>query len=254
MIKAGITSVTFREKTPEEIISLVKASGLEAIEWGSDIHVPAGDIKRAEEVRKMTLDAGLDIPSYGSYYRMGTGAEIEPFLQSAAALGASTVRIWTNGILKEKITPEIIELATEEARAMCRAAAKFGITLSTEYHEGTLTYSPESMMEFFKKVGEDNLRTYWQMLLDIPHDRQAGSAKAVYNSGKLTNFHVYWYTNGVQGLIRDGKEYWAQCFDSVKSSPETRYALIEFVKDGTVENFKEDAKALSELVRAANKN
>ncbi len=253
MIKAGITSVTFRNKTPEEIISLVKASGLDAIEWGSDIHVPAGDIKRAEEVRKMTLDAGLDISSYGAYYRMGTGADIEPYLQSAVALGVDNIRIWTTGILKENITPEITARAAQEARTICRAAAKFGITLSTEYHEGTLTYSPESMTKFFEEVGEDNLRTYWQMHLDIPHDKQADSIKAVYDSGKLTNIHAYWYDSGVQGLLRDGKEYWAQCFDAVKSSSDTRYALIEFVKDGTVENFKKDAETLSELTRVATK-
>ena len=34
MLNTGLVSVTFRDKTPEEIISTVKQCGLEGIEWG----------------------------------------------------------------------------------------------------------------------------------------------------------------------------------------------------------------------------
>ena len=65
MFKTGITSITFRKKTPEEIISVTKAAGLQAIEWASSAHVHEGDLKLAELVRKMTLNAGLEVSSYG---------------------------------------------------------------------------------------------------------------------------------------------------------------------------------------------
>ena len=39
MLNTGLVSVTFRDKTPEEIISTVKQCGLEGIEWGGDVHV-----------------------------------------------------------------------------------------------------------------------------------------------------------------------------------------------------------------------
>ena len=42
----GLVSVTFRDKTPAEIVSEVKKAGLDAIEWGGDVHVPHGDVKR----------------------------------------------------------------------------------------------------------------------------------------------------------------------------------------------------------------
>ena len=43
-IKTGMTSVTFRKKSAEDVIAIVKEAGLDGIEWGGDIHVPAGDL------------------------------------------------------------------------------------------------------------------------------------------------------------------------------------------------------------------
>jgi hypothetical protein len=47
MIRTGLVSVTFRQLSAEEIIKLVVCAGLEGIEWGGDIHVPHGDLKRS---------------------------------------------------------------------------------------------------------------------------------------------------------------------------------------------------------------
>ena len=68
-MKAGLVSITFRQLSAEKIVGLVSAAGLQGIEWGGDIHVPHGDVKRAEEVKRMTLDSGLEVSAYGSYYK-----------------------------------------------------------------------------------------------------------------------------------------------------------------------------------------
>jgi len=44
IIKGGIVSVTFRNLSPERIISLVSEGGLSAVEWGGDVHVPLADL------------------------------------------------------------------------------------------------------------------------------------------------------------------------------------------------------------------
>ena len=71
MNKTGLVSISFRDKTPEEIIEYSLCSGIDAIEWGGDVHVPHGDIEKAKEVARLTLDAGLSMPEYGSYYIIG---------------------------------------------------------------------------------------------------------------------------------------------------------------------------------------
>ena len=47
MLTGGLVSITFRDLEANEIIDLVKKSGLTAIEWGGDVHVPHGDFNRA---------------------------------------------------------------------------------------------------------------------------------------------------------------------------------------------------------------
>src|SRR6187549_164575 len=92
----GLVSVTFRQLPPREIVDLARRAELGGIEWGGDVHVPAGDAGRAREVRAMTEDAGLSIVAYGSYYRAGEEDEaaFAPVLDSACALGAPAIRIW----------------------------------------------------------------------------------------------------------------------------------------------------------------
>ena len=53
----GLTSVTFRKLTCEEIIRLAQESGAECIEWGGDVHVT--DEKTAREARRGCEQAGL---------------------------------------------------------------------------------------------------------------------------------------------------------------------------------------------------
>ena len=51
---SGMTSVTFRKKTVEQIIAIAVKANLKGIEWGSDVHVPVGNIDRARQVGEMT--------------------------------------------------------------------------------------------------------------------------------------------------------------------------------------------------------
>ena len=46
-IRTGLTSVTFRQKTIDEIVALARKAQLDGIEWGGDVHVPAGDVQAA---------------------------------------------------------------------------------------------------------------------------------------------------------------------------------------------------------------
>ena len=98
MIKSGLCSVTFRKLPAAEVVELVVRAGLDGIEWGGDVHVLHGEIDLAREVGEMTLAKGLEIPSYGSYYRVAEsekqGLTFDTVLQTAVALGAPLIRVW----------------------------------------------------------------------------------------------------------------------------------------------------------------
>jgi hypothetical protein len=46
----GLVSITFRALPPADIIRLTAECGLQAIEWGADVHVPPGDLAGARRV------------------------------------------------------------------------------------------------------------------------------------------------------------------------------------------------------------
>ena len=71
MNKTGIVSISFRKYTKEEIASYAKASGLDCIEWGGDVHTPHGNVEEAEKTVEITHGCGLDVAEYGSYYVIG---------------------------------------------------------------------------------------------------------------------------------------------------------------------------------------
>lgn len=73
--RAGLVTVTFRQLSPEKIVETAKLAGLEVLERGGDVHVPAGDTRRAREVAVLTQEAGLQTVGYGSYYRVGPAGE-----------------------------------------------------------------------------------------------------------------------------------------------------------------------------------
>ncbi|MHC4505194.1 MAG: sugar phosphate isomerase/epimerase family protein, partial [Planctomycetota bacterium] len=100
MIRSGLTSITFRKLSPEEIVRLTAEAGLDGIEWGGDVHVPPGEVDTARRVASMTSEAGLAVSSYGSYYRVGHDEPglFAPVLETAIALGAPIIRVWAGRV------------------------------------------------------------------------------------------------------------------------------------------------------------
>ena len=43
--RLGLVSVSFRPYTPEDILKAMTKAGLNYIEWGGDVHAPAGDME-----------------------------------------------------------------------------------------------------------------------------------------------------------------------------------------------------------------
>ena len=64
MFRQGLVSVSFRDKSPIDIVNAAKSTGLSCIEWGSDIHAPYDDEKTLKYVADITENAGLKVASY----------------------------------------------------------------------------------------------------------------------------------------------------------------------------------------------
>ncbi len=247
MIKSGLVSVTFRKLSPEEIIDLVAQAGMDGIEWGGDIHVPHGDTKRAAEVRKMTADAGLTVAAYGSYYKVGHEEDSVPFedvVATAVELGAPTIRVWAGSKGSGDADDEYRGLVVQDSQRIAALAGKAGMTVSYEFHPGTLTDTSESAVKLLEEVAHENIRTCWQPPSELEVDHCVESLKAV--ARWLTNVHAYYCdkASGESLPLAEGQDAWKRYLAVIAAMDGEHYVMLEFVKDNWPEVFGQDAATL----------
>jgi len=250
MIHPGLVSVTFRALSPAQVASLVRQAGLQGIEWGGDIHVPPGNVARAREVRELTLEAGLAVAAYGSYYRAGQSeADGLPFahvLESALELGAPTVRVWAGIVGSQTADAAHRERVAADLRRIAALAASVRVTVSLEFHNGTLTDTAPSARRLLEEVAHPNLFTYWQP----PLERRTADCMADLKSllSRVTHVHVFhWRPGSTDRLpLADGAARWHEFLTLADTAPALgeRYAMLEFVERDAPECFLRDAATL----------
>ena len=242
MTMPGLVSVTFRNKTPREICALCGRAGLLAVEWGGDVHVPPGG-GNAREVRDMSRDAGLEICSYGSYFRVGDeAAEFERNLDAASELGAPAVRVWLGRTGSNETSDGERGRLVDALAAACEAAGKRGLIVAPEFHGGTLTDGLSSVRRLTAETrGIENLRFYWQPRWDWPEADRLRALEMVLP--RLLHVHAFtWrHGDGVERLpLADGEAMWKKALAQMKDAR----VLLEFVQGDCEEAFLRDARTL----------
>ncbi|MDR1892322.1 MAG: sugar phosphate isomerase/epimerase [Oscillospiraceae bacterium] len=244
----GLVSVTFRGLGCDEIIALTKSVGLDGIEWGGDIHVPAGQVALAREVGGKTRAAGLKTLAYGSYYRTGTQNEtgFGVVLETALALQAPIIRVWAYNKGSNETGPEEYETVVKDIRVICRTAKEQGVRVAMECHNNTLTDDFTSAQRLMDAVGSDNLFMYWQPNQLRDFDYNLRSIEALLP--RVTNVHVFeWDGNGGHHPLERGRQRWEKYISVLESGGEKHSYLLEFMPDGRAESLKTEAGALSAL-------
>ncbi len=238
----GLTSVTFRKLTTDEITALAAEAGCDIIEWGGDIHVR--DKEDAAYVRKMCTDAGIGINSYGSYYRLGQGAQesFEPLCEIAKILDAKTLRVWLGNKGSAMTGERLFEKLAAEAERLSDTAQKYALTVAFEFHTGTYNDTGESSRRFIERIGRENIKTYWQPMFA---GRDIENLKNVI-SDTVTVHMFNWNRLGVRYPLRKGKAKIREFLDILKSDGYAGDVILEFVKGDRPENFLSDFKCLKE--------
>ena len=237
-----MTSVTFRGKTVAQVIAIATKANLKGIEWGSDVHVPVGDIAWAEKVGEMTRYAGLEVFSYGAYLNVGESG-FEEIAQTALALGCKTIRIWPPKPSTAKATNADFDKAINALTEISKTAAEYGVTVCMEWHNGRLNDCAESSLRLLKGVDQPNIRTYWQPIYTYPDNIRHIRAM----EGFIENVHVYNWIYGkpvVRLPLAANRADWEKYIDALGY----RNYILEFTADDSDENFLADAKTLKELL------
>ena len=243
-LHSGLVSVTFRKLSPLEIINLCVQAKLEGIEWGGDIHVPVGDLQRAKETRQLTLEHGLNVAAYGSYYRLGTQTSpFESVLETAQALGAPTIRVWAGTVGSAAASEAYWERILQESQHIADLSATVGISISYEFHPQTLTDTVESTLRLLQTINHPNILTLWQPPVgDTCAENNKGLAKLLPRLGNVHVFH--WYPEYERCPLTVGTEDWATYLSVISSDEQERFLMLVFVKDDSMHAFLEDAHTL----------
>ena len=254
MIYPGLCSITFRKLSVGEIIFQASKSGLQAIEWGGDVHVPPGNLEVAEVVRRMCGDVGLLTPSYGSYFRLtpdSTAEEFAPVLDTAQALGAKTVRVWADKQGSDKMYADYRRRLADAGHTLADAAARAGCVLAFEYHLGTATDTNESAAGLIAAINHPNTRLYWQPRQKLSADERVESLRGTL--GVLAHLHVFQWVGerDERRPLAEGVADWRRYFALAAEAGGERCAYLEFVAGDDLAAFQRDAATLRELVGGA---
>ena len=248
MLNKGICSVSFRKLTPEELVKEVQSAGLNTVEWGSDVHVPAGDIDAAKRVRELTENAGLSCGSYGTYFNefvdgVASEDEVIPYILSAEALGVRDLRIWPGNRWSWEASPEYNDVIVKNAQIACDLAKDKGMNICFEYHRHSLTDNRFAVSYLLEKVNRDNAKLYWQYNPCITHEENLMGLKMALPH--LVNVHVQFSDCYFQlHDLKEGKKLWKDYIKLIKSTGRDHNLYLEFVKGHTIEQLKKDAKTL----------
>ena len=237
----GLVSITFRHLPPLEILKLCTTAGLQAVEWGGDVHVPAGNLYRAKEIAHLSEDYGIIISSYGSYFHLGQSNDIfYRNLETALELGAPILRFWAGSKSTKDYTVTERAQLVSQLRRICEEAEKSRIVLAPEFHINTLTDSIVSLSDLLVELPK--LRFYWQPRWDWPEDERLKSLKLQGERNICIHVFSWKIQNGreIRLPLTAGKKMWEKVFSEKK----TGYALLEFVQNDDPEAFYRDAETL----------
>ena len=236
--KLGLCSVSFRGHDPEEIVSEAKKSGLECIEWGSDVHAPCKDTKKLNSIAQLQNESGIYCSSYGTYFYImrDKPEELKDYINAAKILGTNILRLWCG----EKGSAQFTENEKEELFSHCKKLAEIakneGVVLCMECHAGTYCDTLQTSTELIERVNSPHFKMYWQPYVKLSDSENVECAKLL--SSHTVNLHM------TPRPLSEGKTVWEQYlkeFDGEKT------LLLEFMPDGKLTSLATEAKTLKEL-------
>jgi 3-dehydroshikimate dehydratase len=253
-IAPGLCSVTFRSLPADEVVDVARRAGVEGIEWGADVHAPPGGGPALEALGARSRDAGLVVVSYGSYLGMAPpddddASAVPAVLDSADALGAPMVRIWTEFGVTPTSSDADRRRVSERTAALVDRITDRGLLAALEFHPATLTETATSTNQLLDALGRPGLRTHWQPDPALPVE--AALAELARVAPHLAHLHTFtWGPRGIDDRrpLADGEPLWLRALALAEHDgaplPGRRYALCEYVRHDEPEQLVADVRVL----------
>lgn len=243
--KLGVASVTFRNKTVEEVVRIAKNAGVSYIEWGGDVHVKT--LEDARKVKKLCDENEIKISSYGTYYRVGFGNDEsrKSVCEIASEMGASSIRVWLGNKDSEKTDAQEYENLLSDLRNLCETAKEYSILVCPECHDNTFNNNTDAFLKIRNDLGLDNFRTYFQsryFRFDYDIDRIERTFDYI------ENIHVsYRDLKKEQRFRKKDRAYLDKLLIKLSDMGFDGIVMVEFTKGSKEKNFVKDIKKLNAI-------
>ncbi len=241
-LKIGVASVTFREKTVEQVIEIAKSADVNYIEWGGDIHVKSLD--EARKAKELCDKNNITISSYGSYYTVGSKdkSEWKKICRIANTMGASSVRVWLGKKDSEKTSEEEYETLVSDLKSMCSVAKEYDLLVCPECHDNTFNNSTDAIIKLKNELNADNFKTYFQSRY-FRFDYDIDRIERTYSF--IENVHVSYRDLKKEQLFRKkDKLYLHRLLEKFVSMNFDGIVMVEFVDDSSEIVFANDVNKL----------
>lgn len=252
MLDIGLTSVTFRNLIPSDVISYCKKYGIDRIEWGSDVHVPVGDYLNATQIKQECEKNGILISSYGTYYTCGTyddpKEEFSQYIEIAKILNAKTMRIWVGEKNFEDADEEYIEKIVCELKMICDMAKEEKIDIGCEFHGGSLCNNKENSLEIINRVNRENFGMYFQYDWNYALEENCDTLKSFLPI--LKNIHVFNVNDDGRHSLgeNNGENIWKEFVRILKENGINTNLLFEFLPKQSEECLKKECEILRRII------
>ena len=245
MDRIGLCSVSFRDKSPREILEAAKNACLDCVEWGSDVHARCDDTVNLEQIAAMQKDIGIYCSSYGTYYRIGADkpGAILPYIHAAKVLGTDILRVWCGNKKPQDYTSDELERIFEDCRALVKIAEENQIIICLECHNDTLTETVDSALALMQAIDSPYFRMYWQPIYFNTPEISMEYARRI--ESYTYYLHVYNWDHDLNRypLIHSLKTWknYRKCFSG------ERTLLLEFMPDDRIESLQAEAETLKRV-------
>lgn len=165
-MKYSVFTVCMPEVPMEQVPAKLAAWGYDGVEWRTVDQKPSSDGKpafwagnlatlpesqalaRAQEVRQLCRQAGIQVLGLASYRRCSDRQAIAPLMEAAAAMGAGHVRIGVPGYDGSENYNRLFKTALADYARVEKLAAKYRVKALIETHMGLICASASATLRF----------------------------------------------------------------------------------------------------------
>ena len=166
-MKYAVFTVSMPDYTPEKAAEKIKAVGYDGVEWRVQDDAPKTDGRSfwqgnkatlpltgfeadAPKWKKMTEDAGLEMPGIATYVKCHEPEKAEGAIKGAAALGAPALRIQVPNYDGTESYAKLWDASRKQYETIVQMAATNGVKALVELHHRTIVASANAARRFLE--------------------------------------------------------------------------------------------------------